>query len=124
MNQLEYVHLGSSLQEPERKNFQNGNWLSKLPENVGMLASLTFLRLDENNIVELPESFGQLKNLVHLNLDLYKNELTEIPTFVTSLTQLKNLDLTENKFDVPLDEVPRFAHNMVYLYSTCKCPFS
>ncbi len=68
LSSLEYVHFGSVIDEIERRNFQNGNWLYVLPRNFGQLTLLREAHLDENQLHELPDSFGDLINLEWLDL--------------------------------------------------------
>ena len=49
-------------------NFQNGNWIWKLPSNFGLLASLSYVNMNENQLSELPDNFGDLVNLEWLDL--------------------------------------------------------
>ena len=68
LKHLEKIHLGSVIDELERRNFQNGNWLWSLPENFGNLTSLREANIDENQLESLPQNFGELVNLEWLNL--------------------------------------------------------
>lgn len=88
--------------------------LVKLPENIGDLENLEFLRVSITNVEKLPESIGNLKNLKYLYavdtgitnvpesigncenlvaLDLHGNKISEIPDSITKLKKLKSLDL-------------------------------
>ena len=68
LESLEFAHFGSMLEELERKNYTNGNWLCQLPASFSCLTKLTKLRLDENHIQFLPNDFGCLCNLEFLNM--------------------------------------------------------
>lgn len=92
--------------------------LAKLPENIGELENLEFLRVSLTNVDELPESIGNLKKLKYLYfdncdittvpksiggceslvvLDLHSNDITEVPDSITNLKNLKSLDLGYTK---------------------------
>ena len=60
---VEYFHIGSVIDEIERRAFQNGNWIPQLPQDIGRLRNLKRMRLDENQLTELPDSFGDLVSL-------------------------------------------------------------
>lgn len=68
MNSIRTLKLGSCIGELERRAFQNGNWLTYLPESFCDLTKLSALYLDENLLQELPEHFGNLVNLEFLDL--------------------------------------------------------
>nr|KAG5714713.1 hypothetical protein BaRGS_000201 [Batillaria attramentaria] len=70
LESLEFVHFGSMLDEIERSNWVNGNWLQQLPASFPQLRMLTTLRLDENQIQFLPDDFGQLCNLESFNIEV------------------------------------------------------
>ncbi|MDA3844143.1 MAG: leucine-rich repeat domain-containing protein [Candidatus Kapabacteria bacterium] len=72
------------------------NQLTTLPESIGDLTSLTYLRLTNNQLTTLPESIGNLTNLV--TLDLSKNKLTTLPESIGNLTNLEYLYLFGNNF--------------------------
>jgi Leucine-rich repeat (LRR) protein len=64
-------HVGSVIDELERANFQNGNWIWELPSTFGHLVSLRHANLNENQLSYLPENFGNLVNLEWLDLGEY-----------------------------------------------------
>ena len=68
LKSLESIHLGSVIDELERRNFQNGNWLWSLPDSFGRLESLRYANLDENQLEGLPSNFGDLVHLEWLDL--------------------------------------------------------
>ncbi|PIK61715.1 hypothetical protein BSL78_01345 [Apostichopus japonicus] len=94
LSKVEFLHVGSIIPELERSNFQNGNWIMNLPENVGEMVSLTKLRLDENQFDRLPDSFGNLVNLEFL--DLGQNRLRHLPDSFCNLKSLKSCFLSKN----------------------------
>lgn len=102
----------------KRINLLKAYGLVKLPENIGELENLEFLRLSLSDVDKLPESIGNLKKLKYLYadncdittvpesiggceslvvLDLHSNDITEIPDSVTNLKKLKSLDLGYTK---------------------------
>lgn len=88
------------------------NFIELLPESFGELNSLTELRFDNNLLKALPESFKDLTQIQIL--DLFNNQLSEVPFCLQFMTHLKYLELDENKFGVPLGEVPRIIRKGVY----------
>lgn len=94
---LEYVHLGSVIDELERSNFQNGNWMMHLPNNFGLLLNLREAHLDENQLAQLPDNFGCLVNLEWL--DLGQNQLTDLPESFGNLRALRYCQLSKNKLE-------------------------
>lgn len=65
-----------------------------LQDNISTLKNIVDLDLSKNQLTELPESFGEL---VHLQrLDLFENKLTELPLSFAGLEKLRWLDLKEN----------------------------
>ena len=72
MTKLECLFAGSVIDELERRNFQNGNWLSCLPQSLCSLYRLRELRLDENQLNGLPDDFGDLVCLEYLDLGKVK----------------------------------------------------
>ena len=72
-----------------------GNALTSLPVEIGQLKKLTKLSLYGNELTSLPVEIGQLKNLVELNLK--NNKLLYLPKEIGQLTNLTSLGLSENK---------------------------
>ena len=68
---LQRIHVGSMIDELERRDFQNGNWIWKLPSNFGTLIALRHANLNENQICELPSDFGNLALLEWLDLGMF-----------------------------------------------------
>ena len=102
----------------KRLNLLKAYSLQKLPENIGDLKNLEFLRISLTEVKELPKSIGDLKNLKYLYsdnccvttvpesigdceklvvLDLHSTKIIEIPDSVTKLENLKSLDLSYTK---------------------------
>ena len=67
---LQSIHIGSLIGELERREWQNGNWIWKLPLNFGSLHALQHANLNENQICELPSDFGCLVMLEWLDLGI------------------------------------------------------
>lgn len=68
LEELEFLHLGSVIGELERRNFQNGNWIAKIPDSICYLTKLKELHIDENQLNDLPANFGELISLEILDL--------------------------------------------------------
>lgn len=75
-------------------------WLSSLKrlaiEGIGLQTidielpnQLTYLSLDNNDLVELPSAVSQLQELTYLNIS--NNPITELPTTLTTIKNLKSL---------------------------------
>ncbi|GLT83669.1 hypothetical protein SLE2022_019450 [Rubroshorea leprosula] len=85
----------------------------RLPESIGDLKSLQFLRLDRNLEGSIPASIGNLSQLTWLFL--YHNNLKgQIPTSLANLAQVHSLYLDNNQFFGP---IPAFLGNLSQLTS-------
>ncbi|GKV47839.1 hypothetical protein SLEP1_g54698 [Rubroshorea leprosula] len=107
----------------------------RLPESIGNLKSLQYLRLGCNLEGSIPASIGNFTQLTSLDLtnnqfsgpipasignlrqltslDLYSNHLSgQIPSSLANLTQLAFLDLSNNQFSGP---IPASIVNLSYL---------
>jgi len=69
--------------------------LTKVPGEIGQLASLEVLWLDDNKLTALPGEIGQLTGLMELGLQ--DNQLTALPGEIWQLTRLTALDLRNNQ---------------------------
>ncbi|XP_013388431.1 leucine-rich repeat protein SHOC-2 [Lingula anatina] len=98
LQNLEYIHCGSFLDELERGNFQNGNHLQYLPDNFGWLTKLTEVRFDENHLHALPENIGGLISLRFL--DLGQNILRVLPESFGQLQSLEVCLLSRNQIQI------------------------
>ncbi|XP_065659772.1 leucine-rich repeat protein lrrA isoform X2 [Hydra vulgaris] len=94
LTNLDYLHLGSTKNELERSHFQNGNWITTLPDSFCELFKLKKLNINENQIELLPLQFGELKSLTWL--DLGQNMLRVLPPSFCELTNLEFLQLSKN----------------------------
>jgi Leucine-rich repeat (LRR) protein len=72
----------------------SGNQLSDLPASFGNHTKLTELNLSDNKISQLPQSFGNLTALKTLNLS--DNRLFQLPESIGNLTDLTTLELAGN----------------------------
>ncbi|XP_064617118.1 leucine-rich repeat protein SHOC-2-like [Liolophura sinensis] len=91
---LEEFHMGSVIDELERRNFQNGNWVAHLPHSFGKLRLLRELHLDENQLRELPSDIGNLSFLEFF--DIGQNMLHAIPDSFCKLKRLRVCQLSRN----------------------------
>jgi leucine-rich repeat protein SHOC2 len=55
-----------------------GKGLTSLPDTIGYLVNLEYLRLGENKLTSLPDTIGNLKNLRHFKAS--KNMLVSLPS--------------------------------------------
>lgn len=105
----------------------NQNKLTHLPESIGELSCLEELNISDIDLEILPDSFAKLSKLkkltidgnprlknspnilsqlVHLEyLDIAHNEYTSLDLFITRLSKLKELFLTENKLSTLPDAI-------------------
>lgn len=85
------------------------NLISKLPENLGNLSSLTGLFINHNKLQHLPEAISRLDNLQSLNLT--GNELLELPDSLRKLKKLQKLEICNNQ----LTKLPSGIGNLLAL---------
>ena len=98
---LTYAHLtevpqGIELLADQLQDlYLSGNQIQHIPERLGMLTQLHFLRLFENSISVVPEkTLGQLTQLEELRLNL--NLISSLPRDLGRLTNLENIWLQHN----------------------------
>ncbi len=77
----------------------SGWGIRSLPAEIGKLAELHVLRLNNNELTSLPAEIGKLKKLRELYL--YDNDLTSLPTEIGWLTELNKLDVSGNPLTSP-----------------------
>ncbi len=77
--------------------------LKALPPEIGQLASLTTLHLQENILSTLPPEVGSLSLLRRLYLS--RNELRELPPEIRNLTLLEELFLQRNRLSTLPPEI-------------------
>jgi Leucine-rich repeat (LRR) protein len=92
---------------------QSGNKvLKRLPESLGNLQSLRFLRLDKcKELLELPDSLGELKQLRTLHMRECK-AMKSLPGSIGNLTNLVDLSLSKC---IGLDSLPPSIGNCASL---------
>lgn len=85
------------------------NKILYLPEEFYKLEKLKVLRLDTNKLCMLPNStkLGSLESL-----DLYDNDIYEVPE---EIENIEKLDLAQNYFDEPTDEIYLSKRNKLRL---------
>src|ERR1700679_105949 len=77
------------------KLYLNNNQLQTIPKELGQLASLQRLNLENNQLQTIPKELGQLASLQRL--DLNNNQLHTIPKELGHLASLQRLNLSNNK---------------------------
>ena len=68
--------------------------LTTLPDEIGNIASLKKLYLQNNKLISLPSTIGGLSSLEVLNME--RNQLTSLPSSVNNLTTLKEFLANNN----------------------------
>lgn len=86
-----------------------GNNLTALPESISNLTQLRYLYCANNNLIALPESIGNLTNL--LRADFRDNNLTELPESIGNLENLFWISLRSNN----LETLPASMANLTEL---------
>jgi Leucine-rich repeat (LRR) protein len=90
------------------------------PSSMSRLKNLTYLDLGRNGLEEVPSFIRNLPNLRELGLE-WNMKLTTVPEFLTSLRELRTLRLEANDFeDLPdfLNELPNLTE--ITLGYNCK----
>jgi hypothetical protein len=102
------------------------NLLSVLPSWINKVTKLQILDLSDNLIKKLPEYLGQLAKLKELNvsnsrsLPGHRNQLTDIPTTLVQLENLKRLKLDGNPLNPELYEAHSQGLSAVKAYLRAK----
>ena len=86
--------------------------LQALPPEIGNLASLTRLYLNENQLTALPPEIGNLANLRGLSLE--GNQLTALPPEIGNLANVRGLSLEANQLTALPPEIGNLA-NLTFL---------
>ncbi|CAO2145154.1 unnamed protein product [Urochloa humidicola] len=94
VTQLQYLNLSSC------------RYIAKLPEAIGNLVDLQYLNLSQSVVRELPESFKRLRSLLHLDLE-YSSIKKGLPRALRGLTALQYLDMSEySRANMEKDDLP------------------
>jgi Leucine-rich repeat (LRR) protein len=91
----------------------NNNQLIELSSEIGNLTQLTYLDLYSNELTQLPVEIRQLTQLTCLYL--CNNQLTQLPSEICNLTQLTTLSLNNNQLIELPTEIGNLAQ-LTYLY--------
>ena len=68
----------------------DGNNINKIPENIGYLISLQYLRFNNNrNIPQIPKTIGGLVNI--REFDVRNNSIESLPEEFVNLKRFKNI---------------------------------
>lgn len=114
MNQKELL---ARIREAKRHDFDrfilNGAGLTHLPPEIGELATLRVLYLDDNHLTTLPPEIAKITTLE--GLYLANNHLTTLPPEITKLTNLQALSLNSNKLTTLPPEITKLK-NLEWLY--------
>jgi Leucine rich repeat len=106
LNWAESLRLISEMPSVVKLNLMD-NDMVHLPAEVGLLANLQYLYLDNNRLESLPPEIGSLAQLTNLSAD--NNALTALPNQFFKLVGLKFLSLNRNQFAVFSPEVNRLV---------------
>lgn len=114
------LEIPDSVFEMESLEFLNiaNNELKVLPNLISGLINLKELHLEDNYLSELPESICQLTKLQHLLLN--RNRLKKLPEqFYTSLTEMKELNLSRNFLESEsLEKLSKMNQLRSYLFGS------
>jgi len=93
------------------------NKIDKIPEKISNLKDLQVLDLSDNNLTEIPHQLKKLGKLKEIRFDNIRNYFLEdskpynkiktIPEWITSLTDLKEVKLTNNTIENIPDEIQK-----------------
>lgn len=86
----------------------NDNLLEELPTEIGGLAALRRLELENNRLTYLPREIGQLVHLDRLNLS--RNRLADLPSEIGHLAALRHLHLGYNLLAALPVEIGRLSN--------------
>lgn len=85
-----------------------GLGLKSLPPEIGKLADLTILWLQNNQLTTLPSVITKITNLTELWLQ--NNQLTALPPEITKLSNLTRLYLGNNKLSLLLSDIGKLTN--------------
>ena len=89
--------------------------ISKIPNSIADLDSLTWLELQNNQIEIIPGYIGSLKKLQHFTI--FRNKITELPPQIGNLSSLEVLKVSENNLENVHQNIGELTTDM-YLYKT------
>ena len=78
-----------------RLNLGSNNMSGHIPEEFGLLDSLSYLNLNNNSILSLPQSFGNLSTLD--TLTIFNSAIDSLPDSFCNLTDLKVFDFSSTQ---------------------------
>ncbi|MEM6251278.1 MAG: COR domain-containing protein, partial [Cyanobacteria bacterium P01_D01_bin.156] len=81
----------------------SNNRFTKLPAEIAQLRNLTDLNLNENILDILPSEISELQYL--LNLEIRRNQFTKLPTEIFRLKNLERLDVYWNRLTTVSEEI-------------------
>lgn len=91
-----------------KKLLLRDNFLSELPDEVGLLQSLELLHLGNNELHVLPSSLCKLINLQRLHL--FNNNISRVPEELSQLNKLVVINLNHNKITELPDSIGNLKH--------------
>jgi len=91
----------------------NDNKISELPKSISN-PNLSYLYLQNNQIVKIPDEIGNMKNLKVVNLS--HNSITKIPTSLGNLENLITLYLDNNLINDYLPESLNSLSKLLHIY--------
>lgn len=104
INEKELLEIIEEECKKKQTDLNISGWgIKSLPVEIGKLAELCVLWLNNNELTLLPAEIGKLKKL--RKLYLYDNHLTSLPTEIGWLTELKELDVSGNPLKSPPPEI-------------------
>ena len=74
--------------------FLSSNKIQNIPEELGNVNNLWWLKLDNNVITELPTSIGNLKQLEIINLS--NNRISKLPLSIKNWQKIEKIDFSYN----------------------------
>lgn len=91
--QADYDKAAARIAQAEREGQQElhlrGQYLTKLPPEIGNLTELQSLDISLNQLIAIPDALRELTQLQILNIN--RNQLTVVPDWLRELTQLQKL---------------------------------
>ncbi|XP_064999675.1 leucine-rich repeat receptor protein kinase HPCA1-like [Musa acuminata AAA Group] len=92
--------------------FDGNNFTGKIPDSIGLVQKIQFLRLDRNDLSgPVPSNINNLTHVKELNLA--NNRLTGMMPNLTGMNSLNYVDLSNNTFDA--SETPAWFSELQHL---------